>query len=1488
MRKRLLLEANDSDEEEGSGKPKKSVCKNRKARFLAGSDSSSEEDTFGADKARASLLNPLHKEVISEYLTHGEKIGSSTNSVEDMGNCASLEVSTPSPKRHRSKGDQFSARPMYGSPDVFLTDEYRPAFESPFVQQDADVILYHESGTGMDRYKVNRHVARYLLDHQVVGVKWLFGKVFDGDGAILGDDMGMGKTVQIAALLNALFYKTGSIDDKSLMKEKRHGTLSDSPTALLSNYDQSVRRWYALAKPVLIVCPKSLVANWRKELETWGFFLLEELTSLSSPEVNNDIIKRAKQRRVEVILLSYSQVSRFISDLTETKWTSIVFDEGHMLKNAQSKSYMDIMRLRNSHSRLLLTGTPVQNDLRELWSLLNLIYNGDFTSKAEFIRDVEKPIKRGMSSSATKSVLSKAKLARDDLRSILKECLLARKKHILQGEHALKGKDEIIVFCDLSPLQQRMYEECLASPEFDNVRYSASPCPCGSELPRSRCCDIYRVPYLRDRLQSTHSRPSSITKPTIDPRAALWRQFHPRNIPCGGNTNEPVSYVQGSSNTPTDTTAEGNADTQPNNSSGRKSGASCPLCMLLPCLNKLGKIACHPALLQCDPQNGDVNKQQQALDFVGSVFSAETISQMGGLKRTQEFLKMRSTSGSGKMQTLREMLRVFVSQQEKTLIFSLSTQVLDLLQAMIVAEGWRWLRLDGQTPVKKRQQMVDLFNRSNTSTSSLNAAAPIFIFLISSRAGGLGLNLATASKVIIFDVDWNPVVDMQSQDRAYRIGQKAHVSVYRLVSKGTVEELAYMRQLYKQQLQQTVLGSHHHHQKKKHHNNAAGGEDEEIESSAADAGFRRGHFEGIEGETTMRGELFGVENLFQFSRESILQTLRARLRTSSVSTQQSRRTERSRSTSKDTSASVHSRSMDTMDVENTRSASSSLTVLDIFDDVDDDDVFSVGLMAKSMMAQTEIADILRVSTLDSHRDVLTPSTDNISSDSKCAIPTEPQHKSPGGSNRPGVVRMSDSEEDSEGEEGDDDDVPDEEEVDEGEESGEDYEVRDDVEEVKKVDKQQESERCVQEPNYSNAQTADHHQALQILQTIGINLQDARKNEELLEDGGDEVYASSDNDVDGDNKTSNGAKFRGVIGMSALKRHQKDRARQVQLRRRRSLLLHDQEDVIATAAFNSADDEGGRSDQVALQAARRASSGASRGPKTTRFADVFSSSSSSLSTSSSLRASVKMFPSRMHHLPSNSIGSTQSPSVNSATITSIGSHQKRAESSAASIVDLIEDDDDEMDASEITRAHTNMDHREPRQSKKRPRDSPSSSRNVVHKEEEEDDEELLQSSSSTNGTKHQDQQSPSNLIKSARSTSASEPSPSRHHLSSFAGKGNRIHTSITKSAVGVGPLMSPAASASRKTPTSADTVVTPVTSRAIAFDLEDDIEVEEGARVLSSKHAESTITVAATSKRMMPLNTTASNSNSSHRSSVANVGSRPGKPPAKLSLYTPKY
>merc|ERR1712196_64873 len=157
-----------------------------------------------------------------------------------------------------------------------------------------------------------------------------------------------------------------------------------------------------------------------------------------------------------------------------------------------------------------------------------------------------------------------------------------------------------------------------------------------------------------------------------------------------------------------------------------------------------------------------------------------------------------SPDACGKMRMLMPLLEMWSRKNEKALIFSRSTRLLDIVEACLFNQGWspRVLRLDGGTPVAQRQRLVDEFQAPGSGKT---------IFLISTRAGGVGLNLVAASVVVIFDPDWNPCVDLQAQDRPFRIGQTKVVEVFRLLSSGTVEEQVYIRQVWKQTLSTSAI-----------------------------------------------------------------------------------------------------------------------------------------------------------------------------------------------------------------------------------------------------------------------------------------------------------------------------------------------------------------------------------------------------------------------------------------------------------------------------------------------------------------------------------------------------------------------------------------------------------------------------------------------------------------------------------------------------------
>uniref|UniRef100_A0A8C8I8Y1 SNF2 related chromatin remodeling ATPase 1 n=1 Tax=Oncorhynchus tshawytscha TaxID=74940 RepID=A0A8C8I8Y1_ONCTS len=153
-------------------------------------------------------------------------------------------------------------------------------------------------------------------------------------------------------------------------------------------------------------------------------------------------------------------------------------------------------------------------------------------------------------------------------------------------------------------------------------------------------------------------------------------------------------------------------------------------------------------------------------------------------------------TNSGKMVALDKLLPKVQEQGSRVLIFSQMTRVLDILEDYCMWRGYEYCRLDGNTPHEARQEAIEAYNADNSSK---------FIFMLSTRAGGLGINLATADVVILYDSDWNPQVDLQAMDRAHRIGQKKPVRVFRLITDNTVEERIVERAEMKLRLDSIVI-----------------------------------------------------------------------------------------------------------------------------------------------------------------------------------------------------------------------------------------------------------------------------------------------------------------------------------------------------------------------------------------------------------------------------------------------------------------------------------------------------------------------------------------------------------------------------------------------------------------------------------------------------------------------------------------------------------
>ena len=152
---------------------------------------------------------------------------------------------------------------------------------------------------------------------------------------------------------------------------------------------------------------------------------------------------------------------------------------------------------------------------------------------------------------------------------------------------------------------------------------------------------------------------------------------------------------------------------------------------------------------------------------------------------------------SGKLMVVLRILSLWQSQGHRALLFAQTQQMLDILEDAVMAAGYSYRRMDGNTPVGARMRVIDEFNDQT--------AGEVFVFLLTTKVGGLGVNLIGADRVLLYDPDWNPATDAQARERAWRVGQTREVTVYRLITAGTIEEKVYHRQIYKQHLTDKIL-----------------------------------------------------------------------------------------------------------------------------------------------------------------------------------------------------------------------------------------------------------------------------------------------------------------------------------------------------------------------------------------------------------------------------------------------------------------------------------------------------------------------------------------------------------------------------------------------------------------------------------------------------------------------------------------------------------
>jgi SNF2 family DNA or RNA helicase len=221
-------------------------------------------------------------------------------------------------------------------------------------------------------------IAQYLRDYQVDGVKFLHELFVYQKGGILGDDMGLGKTVQVAAFLTAAFGKTGDERDGKRMRKMRRS---------------SMKPWYPR---VLIVCPGSLIQNWKNELERWGWWHVDKY---HGPD-RADALSTAASGRLEVLITTYNTYRNDTDKINSVQWDCVVADECHQLKERTSATTIAMNEV-NALCRIGLTGTAIQNKYEELWTLLNWTNPGRFGPLSTWVSSISEPLRMGQSSVLT-------------------------------------------------------------------------------------------------------------------------------------------------------------------------------------------------------------------------------------------------------------------------------------------------------------------------------------------------------------------------------------------------------------------------------------------------------------------------------------------------------------------------------------------------------------------------------------------------------------------------------------------------------------------------------------------------------------------------------------------------------------------------------------------------------------------------------------------------------------------------------------------------------------------------------------------------------------------------------------------------------------------------------------------------------------------------------------------------------------------------------
>ncbi|XP_059193202.1 SWI/SNF-related matrix-associated actin-dependent regulator of chromatin subfamily A containing DEAD/H box 1A [Centropristis striata] len=533
---------------------------------------------------------------------------------------------------------------------------------SKMVKQVTQVM---ERGPGSMKQPSLLNSQNQLKPYQLIGLKWLLLLNEHKLSGILADEMGLGKTIQAIAFLAQLSQN-------------------------------------GIYGPHLITVPASTLDNWVRELKLWCPSLkvvvycgsVEDRRYLRHDLLNQDI-------ECDVIVTTYNMAIGNDSDRSLFRKLPLkyaVFDEGHMLKNMNSLRYRHLMAINAEH-RLLLTGTPLQNNLLELMSLLNFIMPSMFSSSTSQLSKMFSMKSHEEQSRFERDRISQAKL-------IMKPFILRRVKSEVLKQ--LPAKEEKVESCPMSDKQQVLYQTL-----FKKLKTSI-------DGEKQELCNA----MMQLRKMANHP--------------LLHRQYY---------TTE--------------------------------------------------KLKAMSKLMLKEPTHFDADAALIQEDMeVMSDFELHRLCQqysnIGSFQLENDLLL-----DSGKFHHLKELLASLKNKGDRVVLFSQFTMMLDIVEVLLRHLKHRYVRLDGSTPIADRIGLIDEFNTD----------PDIFVFLLSTRAGGLGINLTSANVVILHDIDCNPYNDKQAEDRCHRVGQTKTVQVIKLISKDSIEDCMLQLSQKKLKLEQDMTAA---------------------------------------------------------------------------------------------------------------------------------------------------------------------------------------------------------------------------------------------------------------------------------------------------------------------------------------------------------------------------------------------------------------------------------------------------------------------------------------------------------------------------------------------------------------------------------------------------------------------------------------------------------------------------------------------------------